>query len=283
MAEIWKGAPVAASMTERLAERARRLRLAGVEPALAILQVGARPDDVAYERGAVSRCEKTGVEARRFHLPSGCSRTELLDTIQRINEDKSIHGCLLFRPLPDPDDEWAACCLLAPEKDVDCVTPGALSAVFTGRGDGYPPCTAQACLEMLDYYGVPLKGKRVTVIGRSLVIGRPVAMMLQSRDATVTICHTKTVDMPAACRNAEILIAAAGRAGLVDERFVSPGQIVLDVGINTGADGKLCGDVNFAAVEPVAAALTPVPAGVGSVTTAVLVKHVVEAAEKTLR
>lgn len=282
MASIWKGAPVAAAITEQTAERARRLLERGAEPTLAILRVGQRPDDVAYERGAVSRCAKAGVSVRQFLLPADCSRGELLETIRQINADDRIHGCLMFRPLPDRDDEWAACNLLAPEKDVDCITPGALSAVFSGRGAGYPPCTAQACIELLDHYGVSLKGKRVAVIGRSLVIGRPVAMMLQSRDATVTMCHTKTVDMPAVCRDAEIVIAAAGRAGLVDRRFVSAGQIVLDVGINTDGEGRLCGDVAFEEVEPVVAAVTPVPAGVGSVTTAVLAKHVVEAAEKKL-
>ncbi|WP_298033722.1 bifunctional 5,10-methylenetetrahydrofolate dehydrogenase/5,10-methenyltetrahydrofolate cyclohydrolase [uncultured Dysosmobacter sp.] len=282
MAEIWKGAPVAAAMTEHLAERARQLLERGVEPTLAILRLGERPDDIAYERGAISRCGKIGVAVRQMHLSADCSREELLDTIRQVNEDTGIHGCLMLRPLPNRDDEWAACDLLAPEKDVDCITPAALSAVFSGRGAGYPPCTAQACIELLDHYGVSLKGKRVAVIGRSLVIGKPVSMLLQSRDATVTMCHTKTVDMPAVCREAEILIAAAGKAGLVDERFISEGQIVLDVGINVDADGNLCGDVKFEAAEPVVRAITPVPAGVGSVTTAVLAKHVIEAAEKTL-
>lgn len=282
MAEIWKGAPVAAAMTEHLAERARQLLERGVEPTLAIVRLGERPDDIAYERGAISRCGKIGVAVRQMHLSADCSREELLDTIRQVNEDTGIHGCLMLRPLPNRDDEWAACDLLAPEKDVDCITPAALSAVFSGRGAGYPPCTAQACIELLDHYGVSLKGKRVAVIGRSLVIGKPVSMLLQSRDATVTMCHTKTVDMPAVCREAEILIAAAGKAGLVDERFISEGQIVLDVGINVDADGNLCGDVKFEAAEPVVRAITPVPAGVGSVTTAVLAKHVIEAAEKTL-
>ena len=189
----------------------------------------------------------------------------------------------MFRPLSNKDDETAACALLAPEKDVDCMTSGSLASVFTGKGAGYPPCTAQACLELLDYYGIPLRGKRVTVIGRSLVIGKPVSMMLQSRDATVTMCHTKTVDMPAICRSADIIISAAGKAGVVDERFAFPGQIILDVGINVDENGKLCGDVKFDKVEPIVEAITPVPAGVGAVTTAVLAKHVIEAAEKKMK
>lgn len=282
MAQIWKGAPVAAALGQQLTERTARLKAAGVVPTLAILRVGQRPDDISYETGAIKRCQQIGVQVRQFLLPAQCQREKLLDTIEQINTDATIHGCLMFRPLPDRDAEAAACALLSPEKDVDCMTSGSLASVFTGAGAGYPPCTAQACMELPDHYQVPLSGKRVSVIGRSLVIGRPVSMMLQRRDATVTMCHTKTKDLPAVCRDADILLAAAGRAGIVDERFVRPGQIVVDVGINVGPDGKLCGDVRFDAVAPIVEAITPVPGGVGSVTTAVLVKHVVEAAEKTL-
>lgn len=281
MAQIWKGAPAAAALTEKLNGQTQRLREAGIQPTLAVLRIGERSEDLAYERGVISRCEKTGVALRRIQLPARVSREELLDTIRRINEDIGIHGCLMFRPLPDKDSEWEACRLLSPQKDVDGITPGALSAVFTGNGEGYPPCTAQACMELLDHYGVSLRGKRVTVIGRSLVIGKPVSMLLQARDATVTMCHSKTPDMADCCREAEILIAAAGCPGLIDRRFVRPGQIILDVGVNTDAGGKLCGDVKFEDVEPIVAAVTPVPSGVGAVTTAVLAKHVAEAAERT--
>lgn len=280
MGQILKGAPVAAALSKQLLERAETLKAAGIAPTLAILRVGQRPDDISYETGAIKRCEKIGIQVKQFLLPADYQREQLLDTIRQINEDSTIHGCLMFRPLPSKRDEADACALLAPEKDVDCMTSGSLASVFTGKGAGYPPCTAQACMELLDHYGIPLRGKRVTVIGRSLVIGKPVSMMLQSRDATVTMCHTKTVDMPAVCRDAEIIIAAAGKAGVVDERFVSPGQVILDVGINVDENGKLCGDVKFDAAEPVVEAITPVPAGVGSVTTAVLAKHVIEAAEK---
>lgn len=283
MAQILKGAPVSAALSEQLIQRTEKLKAAGIVPTLAILRAGERPDDISYETGAMKRCEKIGIQVKRFLQPADYQREELLDTIRQINEDDAIHGCLMFRPLSSKRDETEACALLAPEKDVDCMTSGSLASVFTGKGAGYPPCTAQACVELLDYYGIPLRGKRVTVIGRSLVIGKPVSMMLQSRDATVTMCHTKTVDMPAICRDAEIIIAAAGKAGVVDERFVSPGQVILDVGINVDEAGKLCGDVKFDTVEPVVEAITPVPAGVGSVTTAVLAKHVIEAAEKKLR
>lgn len=280
MAEILKGAPVAAAISGQLITRAEKLRQAGCVPTLAILRVGERPDDISYETGAVKRCDKIGIAVKRFLLPGGCTKEQLLDTIRGINRDASIHGCLIFRPLPNRDMEDAACALLAPEKDVDCMTSGSLASVFTGKGAGYPPCTAQACIELLDHYGIELKGKRVAVIGRSLVIGKPVAMMLLQKNATVTICHTRTVDMPSVCRGAEIVIAAAGKAGVVDKTFAAPGQVLVDVGINVDENGKLCGDVKFEEAEPIAAAITPVPGGVGSVTTAVLAKHVIEAAEK---
>lgn len=283
MAQILKGAPVAAALSEQLIHRTESLKSAGIVPTLAILRVGERPDDIFYETGAMKRCEKIGIQVKRFLLSADCRQEELLDTIRQINEDDTIHGCLMFRPLPNKSDEAEACTLLAPEKDVDCMTSGSLASVFTGKGAGYPPCTAEACVELLNHYGIPLRGKRVAVIGRSLVIGKPVSMMLQSRDATVTMCHTKTVDMHAVCRNAEIIIAAAGKAGVVDERFASPGQVILDVGINVDEEGMLCGDVKFDVVEPVVEAITPVPAGVGAVTTAILAKHVIEAAEKKLR
>jgi methylenetetrahydrofolate dehydrogenase (NADP+) / methenyltetrahydrofolate cyclohydrolase len=282
MAQILKGAPVASALSEQLIKRAERLKEAGITPTLAILRIGGRSDDISYETGAAKRCEKIGIRIKYFRLPSEYKRAELMDAIHEINSDDSIHGCLMFRPLPIKKDEADACALLAPAKDVDGMTSGALAKVFTGSGEGYPPCTAQACIELLDYYGIPLQGKRVTVVGRSLVIGKPVSMLLQSRNATVTMCHTKTLDMPAVCRNSEILIAAAGKAGMIDEHYVSPKQVVIDVGINLDANGKLCGDVKFDSVESIVDAITPVPAGVGSVTTAVLAKHVIEAAEKRM-
>lgn len=281
MGEIWKGGPVAAALSENLIGRVEALKASGIIPTLAILRVGERSDDISYETGAMKRCEKIGIAVKRFLLPVDCTKGQLLETIRQINEDPAIHGCLMFRPLPDKDDEQAACEALSPEKDVDGITQGSLAGVFTGTQNGYPPCTAQACMEVLDYYGCDLAGKRVVVIGRSLVIGKPVSMMLQAKNATVTMCHTKTVDMPAVCRDAEILIVAAGRAGVVDSSFIAPGQIVLDVGINVNAEGNLCGDVDFKGAIEVAGAVTPVPGGVGAVTTAVLAKHIVEAAEKT--
>ena len=280
MAQLLKGVPAAAALTEALVQRSEALQSKGVTPTLAILRVGERPDDLSYETGAVKRCEKAKIAVRRFPLPANCTRETLLTTIQQINADPTIHGCLMLRPLPDPEAEWSACQLLDPKKDVDGITPSALGAVFTGRGSGYPPCTAQACIELLDFYNIPIEGKRAVVIGRSLVIGRPVSMLLQHRNATVTMCHTRTKDLPAICRQADILIAAAGQPQMVTANFTTPTQTVLDVGIHVDETGKLCGDTNFTTLSPISAALTPVPGGIGAVTTAVLAKHVIQAAEK---
>lgn len=279
MAQLMKGAPVAAAMTEQMAARTERLKRAGVTPTLCILRLGERPGDLVYERSAMKRCGKVGIDVREIVLPEGCTCERLLETIEQVNRDGAIHGLLMMRPLPVREDEDAARALLAPEKDVDGITAIAQSKVFTGAGAGYPPCTAQAVIEILDHYGVELAGRRAAVIGRSLVVGRPVAMMLMARDATVTLCHTRTEDLPEICRQADILVSAAGRAGLVTGAFTRPGQVIVDVGINVRA-GKLCGDVDFAAAEPLVGAITPVPGGVGAVTTAVLAAHVVQAAEK---
>jgi methylenetetrahydrofolate dehydrogenase (NADP+)/methenyltetrahydrofolate cyclohydrolase len=282
MAKLLDGKQVAAALNEKLQAQVAQLKASGISPTLAIVRVGERGDDIAYEKGAVKRCETVGVETRLFAIPQDATQEDLLDVIEQINSDKSIHGCLLFRPLPKRMDDNAVRNALSPEKDVDGITDSSLAGVFAGVDTGFPPCTPKACMEILDYYGIDLTGKKAVVIGRSLVVGKPAAMMLIQKNATVTICHTKTADMPAICREAEILIVAAGRAGIVGKEFFSPDQIVIDVGINVNEDGKLCGDVNFAEAEPIVAAITPVPGGVGTVTTSVLVKHVVEAAKKSL-
>lgn len=276
-----KGAPVAKALTERLVPQVEALAEKGVRPTLAIVRVGEREDDLSYERGATKRAEKVGLGLRKFALPVDCSQEWLADVIREVNEDASIHGCLLFRPLPKTLDEAAICALLDPAKDVDCITAGSLYGVFANRPVGFPPCTAEAVVELLDYYHVPLDGAKVTVVGRSLVIGKPVSMMLQARNATVTMCHTHTRDLAAACKDADIVVAAAGHIGTVGAACAAPQQVVVDVGINWDEKaGKLVGDVDYDAVEPIVRAITPVPGGVGSVTTAVLAKHVVEAAQR---
>jgi methylenetetrahydrofolate dehydrogenase (NADP+)/methenyltetrahydrofolate cyclohydrolase len=280
MAKLLEGKEVAASMKIKQQTAVAELSRKGIIPTLGIIRVGEREDDIAYERGAVKRCESVNAVVRQFTLPSEISQKELIELVDRINDDASIHGVLLFRPLPGHIDEDRVCNALSAEKDVDGITDGSLAGVFTGRRRGFAPCTARACMEILEYFDVGLRGKRVTVVGRSLVVGKPLSIMLMGKHATVTICHTKTVDMPSVCRDAEILIAAAGKAGMIDGSFCSPGQIVVDVGINVDEDGKLCGDVNFEDCEPIVAAITPVPGGVGTVTTSVLVEHVIEAARR---
>ena len=288
MAELWKGAPVAAALTERLCGQAERLRARGISPTRAIVRVGERAADLSYERGACKRCEMIGISVKHFILPVNCTQEELLTVIRRINEDGAIHGCLLFRPLPRHLDEAAVCAALSPVKDVDGITSGSLAAVFSGQGAGYPPCTAQAVLEILDHFGCELRGKRVTVVGRSLVVGKPAAMMLMGKNATVTVCHTKTVNTAEICRKADILVSAAGVLNSLTKDYVRPGQVVIDVSINwdenkpnaRGGLGAIAGDAVYAEVEPIVEAITPVPGGVGSVTTSVLMKHVIEAAER---
>jgi methylenetetrahydrofolate dehydrogenase (NADP+)/methenyltetrahydrofolate cyclohydrolase len=282
MAEILKGAAVTAAINEKMKAEVASLAEQGVTPCLAILRVGEREDDISYERGAMKRCETVGVTVRNVILPADVPQEKLMETVNELNGDAGIHGVLIFRPLPKTLDEEAVRRALKPEKDVDGITDGSLAGVFTGSGTGFAPCTAQACMEILDHYGIELKGKRAVVIGRSLVVGKPVAIMLMGRHATVTVCHTRTVDMPSVTKNAEVLIVAAGKAGAVDGSFLSPGQIVIDVGINVNEEGKLCGDVKFEEAEGLVSAITPVPGGVGTVTTSVLVSHVVEAAKRTL-
>ena len=282
MAQLLKGAEVVSALNERIKADVSALVSRGVLPTLAILRVGEKPDDLAYERGAIKRAETVGVAIKHIVLPETVSQESLLAEIERINADDTIHGCLMLRPLPKHIDDLRAREALLPEKDIDGITEGSLAGVFSGTKRGFPPCTAQACMEILNYYGIDPAGKRAVVIGRSLVIGKPVAMMLLGQNATVTICHTRTKDMPSETRRAEILIVAAGRAGVVGVEYVSAGQTVLDVGINFDAAGRMTGDADFAAVEPIVGAITPVPGGVGTVTTSVLMAHVTEAAKRAL-
>ncbi|MBQ1931541.1 MAG: bifunctional 5,10-methylenetetrahydrofolate dehydrogenase/5,10-methenyltetrahydrofolate cyclohydrolase [Lachnospiraceae bacterium] len=280
MAQIWKGAPVAAALNEKTKAQAEALREKDVIPTLAIIRIGERPDDIAYETGACKRAAAVGVAVLQLVLSENASEQELEQTIYMVNDDPHIHGVLLLRPLPKTMNEERLVGLLAPEKDVDGITDGSLCGVFTGKKIGYAPCTAQACMEILEYYGVDCTGKKATVVGRSLVVGRPAAMMLMEKNATVTICHTRTKDLSQQMQQAEIVIAAAGRRGMFGADCFREGQLVLDVGIHFNEEGKMCGDVRTAEVEPIVEAITPVPGGVGAVTTAVLMSHVVQAAQR---
>lgn len=280
MAQILKGAPVAADILRNVTVRVEKLKSAGVQPGLAILRVGDRPDDVYYENAAAAKCGKTGIAVKKVTLSADISAAALLDAVEALNRDREIHGVLVLRPLPGKLDA-AVSSRLAAAKDMDGITPLSLSGVFTGSGIGFAPCTAEACMEILKFYGIGVKGKRAVVIGRSLVIGRPVAMMLMREHATVTICHTRTEDVSSHTRAAELVVTAAGRAGTLTGDMLSPGAVVVDVGMNPDGKGGFTGDAAFESAEGVAGAITPVPGGVGSVTTAVLLRHVIEAAEKS--
>ena len=284
MAEILKGAAVTAALNEKLTAKVQTLKSKGVVPTLAILRVGERPDDISYETGAMKRCDKIGVAVKNVVLPGDVDSDTFFATLDGLNKDPEVHGILMFRPLPKHLDNEKARQMLAPEKDIDGCTDGSLAGVFTNTKVGFPPCTAEAAMAILDYYGIDCTGKRAVVMGRSLVIGRPAAMMLMHKNATVTVTHRKTVDTEAVVREADIVIAAIGEMEKVDGAYFRPGQVVIDVGIGWNEEkGKLCGDVKFDEVEPIVDAITPVPGGVGTVTTSILVSHVVEAAERTLQ
>ena len=283
MANILKGAPVTAALNEKMTAEVADLKEKGVVPTLAILRVGERPDDLSYETGAMKRCAAVGVEVKNVVLEADVSQEGFDEALQQLNEDCSVHGILMFRPLPKHLDSERARQMLSPAKDVDGCTDGSLAGVFTNTTVGFAPCTAQAAMEILDFYGIDCAGKRAAVIGRSLVVGRPVSMMLMHKNATVTTCHTRTVNMTEITRQADILIVCAGQMESIGAEYIREGQIVIDVGIGWNEEkGKLCGDVKFEEAEPVAGAITPVPGGVGTVTTSVLVSHVVEAAKRTL-
>jgi len=274
--EILKGLPVANAINEKLMEQVKSIE--GPLPHLAIIRVGERPDDCSYERGAVKKMDKVGVRCTTYTFDADIDNETFQAEFDKINENPDIDGILMLRPLPKQLDEKQIENKIDPGKDLDGISPLNLAKVYAGDESGYAPCTAEAVIEMLDYAGIDIKGKRVTVVGRSLVIGKPVSMLLMKRNATVTVCHTKTVDMAGTCKNAEILVAASGSARMIKKEYVADGAVVIDVGINVDDEGNLCGDVDFDAISDIAAAATPVPGGVGSVTTSVLAKHLVKAA-----
>ena len=290
MAKLLLGKEVTDALNAKLMERTAALRAKGVVPTLGIVRVGEDPSDLSYEKGATKRAELVGVDVKNFILPADASKEDVLAVIDQVNADDSIHGVLMFRPLPKhlKNDQNEICNRLDPKKDVDCMTHMSNAGVFEGLDLGYAPCTPAACMEILDFYGIDCKGKNAVVIGRSLVVGKPAGMMLMGKNATVTTCHTRTVNTADICKNADIIVSAAGVLNSLTKDFVREGQIVIDVSINWDANkpnakgglGGIAGDAKFDEVEPIVAAITPVPGGVGSVTTSVLMKHVVEAAEK---
>ena len=295
-AQLMSGKDTAAAVKADLDREIEDLKERGIMPRLDIIRVGSKPEDLAYERGARKRFEKLGITLDVTELPEDVTQEEFEDTLQTANRDPLVHGILIFRPLPENIDEERIAGLIAPEKDVDCMSPVNIAKVMTGEACsapctaeadfttctaeiGFAPCTAEAAIEIGERNGIDFDGKNVTVIGRSMVVGRPLSMMLLQKNATVTVCHSHSKDIVASCRTADVVISAAGRIGLVTADMVKDGACVIDVGINAGPDGQLKGDVDFEAVSEKAAMITPVPGGVGGVTTSILARHVVLAAE----
>lgn len=253
----------------------------GRKPKLAILRCGENAADLSYERNAVRKLAAFGMEAEVFSFPASVIDSIFMRTFHQLNESKAVDGILLMRPLPKQLNEGFVVSCVDAQKDVDGVSPVSAAGIYFGR-DGFAPCTAQAVMELLHHYQIPIEGKHAVIIGRSAVVGKPLAMLLLRENATVTICHSRTKDLPKVCRRADILIAAAGCPRMVTADYIRKGTVVIDVGINTDAEGKLCGDVDFESCQKKARAITPVPGGIGAVTTAVLCKHVLEAAEQDL-
>ena len=248
-------------------------------PKLAIVRVGENPDDMSYERGATKKLKSFGLDVASYVFPQDISDEEFKKAFRDINEDDEVTGILLLRPLPRTINEKDIENMIDPQKDLDGISPINIAKVFAGDTTGFSPCTAEAVIEVLKAYDIELTGKRVTVVGRSMVVGKPVSMLLLKENATVTMTHTRTVDLKKTCSDAEILIAAAGRAKMLNSDYCGQNAVMIDVGINVDENGKLCGDVDYATLDGKASAATPVPGGVGTVTTAVLAKHLIQAAK----
>lgn len=273
---ILKGAEVSAKIKERVAKDLEKLD--GKVPTLAIVRVGEKPDDMSYERGAKKKLDSFGLRAESFVFPADISDEEFKAAFRKICQDEKITGILLLKPLPGQICEKDIDRMIDPKKDLDGISPENIAKVFAGDPTGFAPCTAEAVIEVLKAYDIPVSGKRATIVGRSMIVGKPLSMLLLKENATVTVCHTRTTDLKGTCKNAEILVAAAGKAKMLDGDYVGEDAVVIDVGINVDEDGKLCGDVDFSSIQEKASMATPVPGGVGAVTTAVLAKHLVRAA-----
>lgn len=248
-------------------------------PKLAIVRVGENPDDMSYERGATKKLKSFGLDVASYVFTQDISDEDFKKAFKDINEDDEVTGILLLRPLPRTINEKDIENMIDPKKDLDGISPINIAKVFAGDTTGFSPCTAEAVIEVLKAYDIELTGKRVTVVGRSMVVGKPVSMLLLKENATVTMTHTRTVDLKKTCSDAEIVVAAAGRAKMLNSDYCGQDAVMIDVGINVDENGKLCGDVDYATLDGKASAATPVPGGVGTITTAVLAKHLIQAAK----
>lgn len=277
MGQIIKGKLVADAISEDLTKKVEELKKNGLVPKLVIVRVGANPSDLSYERGALKRCQSIGILAEVKELPEDITQSDFIKELEKVNNDKNVHGILIFRPLPKGLDENVIKYVISPDKDMDCFSPVNVAKIMENDPTGFAPCTPSAVMEILKYYNVPMKGKKAVVVGRSMVVGKPVSMLLLNENATVTICHSKTQDMPAVCSEADILVVGIGKAKMINSKYVKEGAVVIDVGINLDPEGNLCGDVDTDDCIEKSSMITPVPGGVGSVTTSILAKHVVKA------
>ncbi len=283
MAALMKGAACAKAIRSGIEASVELLRAQKIQPGLGILRIGEREDDIAYERSAIKKAEQVGIAVKKTVLPQESTTEQCLQALAALNQDPAVHGILLFRPMPKHIDEDAVIRAMAVEKDIDGMTPGSLAKVFMGESDGFAPCTAEAVVRLLSYEQYPWKGKHAVVLGRSLVVGKPLAMLMLAKNATVTVCHSATENLPEVCAQADLLVAAIGRARMIDKSYIKPGAMVVDVGINVDEQGTLCGDVDTESALERAALVTPVPGGLGAVTSWLLLEHVIKAAERTIR
>ncbi len=277
MGELLRGKPVADAVMLEVKNSVKELKSKNIKPKLMIVRVGEKNDDISYEKSAVTRMKSCNIECEVTVMPEDINQEDFIVKLKAVNDDESVHGILLLRPLPKQIDENSVKYIIDPQKDIDCFNPINVAKIAEGDRDGFAPCTPTAVMEILKYNNIQLKGKRAAVIGRSMVVGKPAALLLLSEDATVTICHSKTENLEKVAAEADILIAAIGRAGMITGGFVKEGAVVIDVGINIDADGNICGDADTESCREKAGFITPVPGGVGSVTTAVLAKNVLKA------
>lgn len=275
--QIIKGKPVADKISEDLKKEVKSLNEMGIKPKLAIVRVGERADDLAYERGALKRCQNIGIETEVVELDENISQDEFIKAIHKLNEDDKVNGILTFRPLPKHLSEDEIKYEISPKKDIDCFNPINTAKIVENDKTGYPPCTPTAVIEILKHYGINLTGANIVVLGRSMVVGKPLSMLLLNENATVNICHSKTRNLPEIASQADILVAAVGRAKMVKNDYVKDGAIVIDVGVNVDDQGNLCGDVDMEDVLDKVSMITPVPGGVGAVTTSILATNIVKA------
>ncbi len=275
---LLKGKPVADKIKSEILDAVNECRNSGKDlPKLAILRVGKRPDDVAYESRVLKNCTELGIEAEVKEVDNNINMVDFLEALKQLNEDPKTNGILIFRPLPNQLDMDIISRTIKQEKDIDCMSPVNAEKIFVGDKSGIPPCTPEAVIEILKFYQYELNGKNVAIVNRSMVLGKPLSMLFLNENSTVTICHSKTKDLPDVTSKADIVVTGAGKAKFFDKKYFSKDSIIVDVGINVDADNKLCGDVDFEEVYESVAAISPVPGGVGTVTSMILLNHVIKA------